>query len=156
MKSQLLLLFAASVIGLVTDQPPANSTQKPSAMKMNPGITTTKLSETKSFYQSVLGFGVTCENEFYVLMHTPDQQQEISFLQANHPSQQPLFHSLFDGKGMYLTIEVPDVDAEYKRIKKSDVKIEVEIRDEPWGDRHFAFYDPNGIAIDMVTYKKPG
>jgi uncharacterized glyoxalase superfamily protein PhnB len=26
------------------------------------------------------------------------------------------------------------------------------LRDEPWGDRHFTIRDPNGIAIDIVTY----
>ena len=35
------------------------------------------------------------------------------------------------------------------------VKIEIEIRDEPWGDRHFAILDPNGIGIDIVTYSRP-
>lgn len=29
------------------------------------------------------------------------------------------------------------------------------IRDEPWGDRHFAIKDPNGIGIDIVTYTAP-
>jgi len=54
---------------------------------------------------------------------------------------------------MFLTIEVED--AEYERIKNPGVKTEMEIRDEPWGDRHFAFCDPNGIAIDVVRYNRP-
>jgi len=124
-------------------------------MKMNAGITTTRLKETKDFYQRVLNFGVTFENDFYLLMHLPNEQASISFLEAGHPSQQPIFQPLFEGKGMYLTIEVPDADSEYERIKKSGVKIEVDIRDEPWGDRHFAIVDPNGIGIDIVTYNAP-
>jgi len=28
-------------------------------------------------------------------------------------------------------------------------------KDEPWGDRHFAIVDPNGIGIDILTYSKP-
>jgi uncharacterized glyoxalase superfamily protein PhnB len=74
----------------------------------------------------------------------------------NHPSQQPLFHPPFNGKGMYLTIEVKDVDSLYREIKKKGVKIKIELRDEPWGDRHFAIEDPNGIGIDLVKYTAPG
>ncbi len=121
-------------------------------MKLNAGIVTAKLSESKAFYTSILGFGVTFENEFYLLMHTPDRDASISFLLPGHPSQQPLFHPAFGGKGMYLTIEVEDVDKLYSDIRKKGVAIKIEIRNEPWGDRHFAIEDPNGIAIDIVKY----
>jgi catechol 2,3-dioxygenase-like lactoylglutathione lyase family enzyme len=51
---------------------------------------------------------------------------------------------------MYLTIEVDDVDKVYNDLKNKGVEIKIEIRDEPWGDRHFAIQDPNGIGIDIV------
>ncbi|GAB3989148.1 hypothetical protein GCM10028807_13420 [Spirosoma daeguense] len=121
-------------------------------MKLNAGIITDKLQETKQFYTEVLNFGITFENEFYLLLHTPNQQAELSFLLPDHPSQQPLFQPAFGGKGVYLTIEFPNIDDEYARIKKLGVPIAIELRDEPWGDRHFAITDPNGIGIDMVTY----
>ena len=56
---------------------------------------------------------------------------------------------------MYLTIEVDDVDSIYNDLKKKGVPIKIDIRNEPWGDRHFAIKDPNGIGIDIVTYTKP-
>jgi len=59
----------------------------------------------------VLGFGVTFENEFYLLMHTPGNTDDLSFLLPNHPTQQPLFQPAFTGQGVYLTIEVDDVDS---------------------------------------------
>jgi catechol 2,3-dioxygenase-like lactoylglutathione lyase family enzyme len=121
-------------------------------MKLNAGIVTPKLAETKAFYTQTLGFGVTFENEFYLLLHTPDKSAEISFLLPNHPSQQPLFHSPFQGQGMYLTIEVEEVDTIYKALKGKGVPIKIGLRDEPWGDRHFAIQDPNGIGIDIVKY----
>lgn len=124
-------------------------------MKMNAGIITSRLQETKVFYSKVLNFGVTFENEFYLLMHTPDHGAELSFLLPEHPSQQPLFQTPFSGKGVYLTIEVQDVDGEYQRIKALQIPIAIELRDEPWGDRHFAIVDPNGIGIDMVKYSVP-
>lgn len=90
-------------------------------MKLNAGILTTKLAESKSFYTNNLGFGVTFENEFYLLLHTRNHEAEISFLLPNHPSQQPFFHKPFLGQGMYLTIEVDDVDSIYENLKKRKV-----------------------------------
>ncbi|RYF24784.1 MAG: glyoxalase [Flavobacteriales bacterium] len=121
-------------------------------MKLNAGFITAKLNETKKFYVEVLGFGVSFENEFYLLLHTPKKESEISFLLPEHPSQQPLFHTAFAGKGAYLTIEVEKVDSFYEEVKKLKIPIKIELRDEPWGDRHFAIEDPNGIGIDIVTY----
>ena len=124
-------------------------------MKLNAGIITDKFAETKAFYTNTLGFGVTFENEFYLLLHTPNHQAEISFLKPNHPTQKPIFHPPYGGKGVYLTIEVEDVDKIYSELKLKGIQMEIELRDEPWGDRHFAIVDPNGIGIDIVTYSKP-
>ncbi|MCC5929134.1 MAG: VOC family protein [Cyclobacteriaceae bacterium] len=121
-------------------------------MKLNAGILTEKLAESKAFYIEKLGFGVTFENEFYLLMHSPGRLAEISFLLPYHPTQQTFFHKPFNGEGMYLTIEVEDVDSKYSELKEKGVEMKVEIRDEPWGDRHFAIEDPNGIGIDIVKY----
>lgn len=121
-------------------------------MKLNAGIVTNKLKETKDFYTSLLGFGVTFENEFYLLLHTPNKESEISFLLPDHPSQQELFHKPFTGQGMYLTIEVDDIDQLYADLQNKKVEIKIHIRNEPWGDRHFAILDPNGIGIDFVKY----
>ena len=129
--------------------------QKKNKMKLNAGIITEKLQETKKFYTEVLDFGVSFENEFYLLLHTPNNSAEISFLQPNHPSQKPIFQSAFNGNGAYLTIEIENVDVIYKQLKEKRIQMEIEIRDEPWGDRHFAIKDPNGIGIDIVTYTKP-
>ena len=124
-------------------------------MKLNAGILTTKLAETKKFYTEVLNFEVAFENEFYLLLQTPGGGDALSFLLPNHPTQQPFFHKPFNGQGMYLTIEVEDVDALYKDITNKNVNIEIPMRDEPWGDRHFAIQDPNGIGIDLVKYTEP-
>lgn len=124
-------------------------------MKLNAGVLTEKIAASKTFYTDVLNFGVTFENEFYLLMHTPNHQAELSFLLPNHPTQNPYFHRPFQGQGMFLTIEVDDVDSIYEEVKEKGVEIKIEIRDEPWGDRHFAIEDPNGIGIDIVKYTRP-
>ena len=129
--------------------------QKEMNMKLNAGFVTNKLKETKEFYTSVLNFGITFENEFYLLMHTPDHSAELSFLLPNHPSQSELFHTAYQGKGAYITIEVKDVNKVYEEMKAKNIEIALELKSEVWGDSHFAIIDPNGIPIDIVTYTKP-
>ena len=145
-----LMLVITSVMSAYSQTKSVNSNTI--KMKMNAGIVTTRLAESKAFYTRYLGFGVTFENEFYLLLHTPNKQAEISFLLPDHPSQQPLFQKAFQGQGVYLTIEVDDVDKLYKEMKQSGVSIKIDLRDEPWGDRHFAIQYPNGIGIDLVKY----
>lgn len=147
MKTFLLTAFVLTV-GL-------SNAQTQNKMKLNAGIITDKLNETKKFYTDVLGFGISFENDFYLLLHTPDKSMEISFLKPNHPSQKPIFQSPFEGRGVYITIEVEDVDKVYRQLIERGIQIEIQIRDEPWGDRHFAIVDPNGIGIDIVTFTKP-
>ena len=118
-------------------------------MKLNAGIITDKLEESKKFYTEVLDFGVSFENDFYLLLHTPNQQAEIGFLMPRHPSQKPIFQAPYSGAGTYFTIEVDNVDDYYKKIKAKGTPIHIDIRDEDWGDRHFAVVDPNGIGIDI-------
>lgn len=134
---------------------PIYSQTKPGKMKLNAGIITSRIAESKRFYTEILGFGVTFENDFYLLLHTPDKQAEISFLLPEHASQQPLFRPAFEGKGVYLTIEVEKVDEVYEQVKAKGAVIKIPIRNEPWGDRHFAMADPNGVGIDIVTYSQP-
>lgn len=153
MKQLFITLIAICSIANVYSQ--TSSTIKYKKMKLNAGVITNKLEESKDFYTDILGFGVTFENEFYILLHTPNKESEISFLLPDHPSQQPFFHKSFAGEGMYLTIEVDDVNKVYADIKEKGIEIKIDIRDEPWGDRHFAIEDPNGIGIDIVKYSPP-
>src|SRR5688572_9904754 len=105
-----IILLAGVLVGLaamfLTFGVSAQNPQPNKSMKMNAGIITPKLQESKIFYSKVLNFGVSFENEFYLLMHTPNQQAQISFLLPDHPTQRPIFQLVFGGKGIFLTIEV--------------------------------------------------
>lgn len=162
MKSILLNgLLAALLLGLPlfflskTETVPKTTPKPMQATKFNAGIVTPKVRESKDFYTRYLGFGVTFENDWFVLLHSPGGNSSISFLLPEQAAQRPIFRPAFGGQGVFLTVEVPDVDAEYRRIRDLGVPIEVELRDEPWGERHFAIVDPNGIGVEIVTYKAP-
>jgi catechol 2,3-dioxygenase-like lactoylglutathione lyase family enzyme len=142
-----------AVLSIATKKQPCSSTSK--HMKLNAGIITANLAATKTFYTTVLNFKVLFENDWYILLSTADGNDQLSFLKPEQPHQASIFQSAFNGQGVYLTIEVEDADAMYKMIKEKAIPIEVELRDEPWGDRHFAIKDPNGIGVDIVKYTAP-
>jgi catechol 2,3-dioxygenase-like lactoylglutathione lyase family enzyme len=154
-------LLAALLLGLPlfflskTQTAPTNTAKHKVSMKFNAGIITPKVRESKNFYTKYLGFGVTFENDWFVLLHSPGGNSSIAFMLPEQAAQRPIFRPAFGGQGVFLTVEVPDVDAEYRRLCDLGVPIEVELRDEPWGERHFAVVDPNGIGVDIVTYTPP-
>jgi hypothetical protein len=48
----------------------------------------------------------------------------------DQPSQAPIFQRAFKGQGVWLTIEVPDVDAEHERLLQLGLPIVVSLRNE--------------------------
>lgn len=124
-------------------------------MKLCAGVVTTRLAETKQFYLA-LGFQVKFEAEWYLLLEAPGHGDEIGFLLPELAGQAPVFRPAFGGQGVFVTVEVEDVDALYQAIQLlPGVPVAVALRDEPWGDRHFAVVDPNGLALDFVTRTEP-
>ena len=120
-------------------------------MKLWTGVVTEKISESKAFYTQLFGCEVVFESDWFVLLELGGS--ELGFMLPNLEEQAPIFHKpLINGEGMWITIDVDDVDAEYQRIQSSGSDIVMEIRDEPWGDRHFSLKDPNGIAVDVVQH----
>ena len=114
------------------------------------GFITDKVQESRNFYTRILECSVIFEgeNSWFILLKLGEG--ELGFMQPDLDFQAPMFRGVYAGKGAWITIEVDDVDAEYERILGLGVQIELEPRNEPWGDRHFAILDPSGIGIDIV------
>jgi catechol 2,3-dioxygenase-like lactoylglutathione lyase family enzyme len=127
--------------------------RKDITMKLNAGIITYKLKETKQFYVEKLGFEIKFESDWFLLLSTPGDKSDIAFMLPDHPTQKSIFQPEFGGRGVFFTVEVENVDVVYEQLKSREVEIEVSIRDEEWGDRHFAIVDPNRVGIDFVTNK---
>ncbi len=122
-------------------------------MKLWSGIITERVKESRDFYCTHFGATILWEEDWFVLLQLGES--ELGFLLPNQPSQAPIFRPAFQGQGLWITIEIPDVDAEHERLSKRGLPIALPLRDEPWGDRHFALVDPNGIGIDIVTRVPP-
>lgn len=121
-------------------------------MKFWSGVVTEKVQESKDFYVRLFGCEVLYEGEdgWFVLLQLGDS--ELGFMKPGLESQAAIYRPAFKGQGVWIAINVEDINAEYRRIKALGVTIEVEMRDEPWGDRHFVVVDPNGIGVDVVQH----
>lgn len=121
-------------------------------MKFWSGIVTEKVQESKDFYVKLFGCEVLYEAEdgWFVLLDL--QGSELGFMKPGLASQPEIYRKAFQGQGMWVAVDVRDVDAHYDRIRSLGVPIAVELRHEPWGDRHFVVVDPNGIGVDVVEH----
>ena len=119
-------------------------------MKLWTGIVTDKVQQSKDFYTRLFGCEVLHEAEggWFVLLRLG--HSELGFMKPNQPSQAAISRPAFDGRGVWIVVDVEDAGADYKRMQALGVPSEGGLRDEPWGDRHFVVVDPNGIGVDVV------
>jgi len=115
-------------------------------MKMHTGFITRNLQECKAFYEQYFGFEVIYEVEWFVLLSKGPY--ELAFMQPELPGQHRLFQPVFS-QGIWLAMEVDDVDAEFQHLSEAGAPIVTEPKNEAWGDRHFVVEDPNGMGVDV-------
>lgn len=122
-------------------------------MKFWTGVITENVMQSKEFYTRLFGCDVIYEGEdnWFVLLKLGES--ELAFMKPGLEFQASRFRNAYQGQGMWISVDVDNVDAEYQRIQSLDIPLELEIRDEPWGDRHFAILDPNGIGVDIVQHQ---
>ncbi|CAM2010326.1 VOC family protein [Acanthopleuribacter pedis] len=137
----LALFLVCSLSSFAMDQP---------LQTMTYGVISEKIEASRDFYAKHFGFKVVFQNEWYIhMVSDTDARFQIAFMKPNHPTQPPVFQPGFAGKGLFITLEVKDVKALYKKIKAAGVTISYELADEAWGERHFAIVDPNGVALNI-------
>ncbi|HUE96358.1 MAG TPA: VOC family protein, partial [Longimicrobiaceae bacterium] len=120
-----------------------------------PIIVTDKLPECREFYTRWLGFKIVFEASWFVYLASAGERPHgVAFMSADHPSQPP-GPETFSGKGMFLTLQVADAEAELQRLRQAGAPIAYPLRDEPWGQRRFALLDPAGAWVDIVQHIEP-
>lgn len=105
-------------------------------------ISTNKLQESKQFYMEHFDFQLLYESDWYIELIARDLASGISFTLPQREEGE-----FFNGKGLIMSFEVDDVDAEYERLKGEGLHIYQEMQDKPWGERSFVINDPNGIHV---------
>lgn len=142
----------------------SSSTRKEEPMRVRdlyPLITTPALFEARDFYVKHFGFEVLFEASWFVYLSGPGDGETrgatLAFMHPDHPSNPPGPES-FDGRGMILTIEVPDSAAVFEKLSREGAPIVHPLTAEDWGQRRFMTRDPAGVLVDIVeqTAPKPG
>ncbi|MGZ7444348.1 VOC family protein [Paenibacillus sp. TH7-28] len=119
-------------------------------------ILTEEVAATAAFYMGNFGFEKVFEADWYISLKMPGTNLpfELAVLDAGHPTIPEAYRTKV--KGLILNFEVDDVDAEYERlIHGAKLPLELDIRSEDFGQRHFMISDPNGILIDIITVIPP-
>jgi catechol 2,3-dioxygenase-like lactoylglutathione lyase family enzyme len=117
-----------------------------------PIVVTDKLTECRDFYVRRFGFQVVFEASWFIYLASG--AYGVAFMSSDHPSQPP-GPETFNGKGMFLTLQVADAKAEFERLEADGVTIAYPLQDEPWGQRRFGLVDPAGMWVDVVQQTDP-
>jgi len=120
-------------------------------------ITTDRLFECRDFYIEHFGFAAAFESTIYIQLTVPSENGasfDLALMPPDHPFGES-YRKVFNGEGAYLTFEVADAAAMYKKLKAEGAPIVAELKDEAWGQRHFLTRDPGGVTIDIVESIEP-
>lgn len=112
-------------------------------------IVTARIGDCRDFYQRWFGCEAVFEATWFVLLRFPDSATLVAFMTPDHPSSPP-GPDAFNGRGVFLTLQVTDAAAEFARLESSGAVVAYPLRTEPWGQKRFALVDPAGTWVDIV------
>jgi len=119
-----------------------------------PVICSDALPASRDYYISLLGLVPVFELDWYMQLQSPnDENLQIAFVDRQHPSVPS--HYQKTAQGVLVTIELEQVDPIYSKAKSLGLTIELDLKDEEWGQRHFMSVDPNGLLVDIVQMIQP-
>jgi catechol 2,3-dioxygenase-like lactoylglutathione lyase family enzyme len=107
-------------------------------------IATDNVAAAKSFYQDILGLDLLMDHGWLVTYGSSEKMSVQVGIASQGGSGTPVPD---------LSIEVDDVDAALRRMKKAKVAIEYGPADEPWGVRRFFVRDPFGRLVNILMHR---
>jgi len=107
------------------------------------GIVTDNLAKSRDFYVQHLGFELAFVSDWYI--HLKNGSVELGLMAATREMPSA------PANGVWLSLGVKDVDAEYARLKAAGALIDAEPKSQPWGERCFVVRDPNGFGVNLST-----
>jgi catechol 2,3-dioxygenase-like lactoylglutathione lyase family enzyme len=120
-----------------------------------PVVVTDKLAECRDFYVRWFGFNIGFEADWFVLLSGGvDGPTSLALMHPEHPSSPPT-PGAYCGDGAFITFQVEDATAEYERLVGEGASFDLELRDEPWGQRRFGMTDPAGMWVDVIEQIEP-
>lgn len=119
-----------------------------------PVLMTDDVSGTAGFFQRHFRFSPAFASDWYVhLTSIDDPGTNLAILDHRHETIPA--EGRKQVQGMLLNFEVDNVDEEYERLVGEGLPMLLDLRSEPFGQRHFITRDPNGVLIDVITPIEP-
>lgn len=118
-----------------------------------PVLMTRDVAQAHAYYADVLGYSTTFTADWYVSLSR--EGHELALLQPDHDTI-PAEYRGHAARGVLVNLEVEDVDAFFASLP-DDPRVEVvlELRTEPFGQRHFILAAPDDVLIDVITPVRP-
>ena len=112
---------------------------------------TDKYDETLDFYENTIAFSLEHSWDrsdhdkgalfkagaglIEILLYPNDEANRYAGLDYRSP------------QGVFMCIQVWDIDQRFKRYKSLGLNFQQEITDQPWGHRSFSLVEPNGLIL---------
>lgn len=121
----------------------------PTTNRISAGLVSADIAASRDFYVAHFGFKAVFDSPFYVHLVRGSGGEQLG-LMAPEDTGHAEFGDPTDGSGIWLMLEVDDVDAEYERLSQAGVAFRETPKDQPWGDRTAVLTDPNGVLIYLT------
>ncbi|MBE2318177.1 VOC family protein [Solirubrobacter sp. CPCC 204708] len=115
-----------------------------SVTALYPVLMTDRPAVLARFYAQLLDLEPVFEADWFVQL-----TGQMGFVARDHDSVPERFRGARTA-GLLVTVEVEDVDAVHERAQAMALPMELTLRSENWGQRHFITADPDGTAVDVV------
>ncbi|HEY9094749.1 MAG TPA: VOC family protein [Hydrogenophaga sp.] len=115
-----------------------------------PVLMTDRVADTARYYEQHFRFTRLFDSDWYVhLQSLEDTGVNLAILDGDHAT---IPEAARGGRatGVLLNFEVEDASEEYQRVLDQGLDVQLTLRDEAFGQRHFIVKDPNGVLIDVI------
>ncbi|MEU8999712.1 VOC family protein [Streptomyces caniferus] len=123
--------------------------------KLGTALLTDDVAASTRFYADHFGFRPLAELGWYAsLQHPQHPEYTLDFVARGHESMPAGFRAQETG-GVLLGFMVEDATAEEAALRAKGVPIAEPLRDEPWGQRRFNVWGPEGTLIEVLQNIDP-
>lgn len=107
------------------------------------------------FYTTHLGFKALVVLDWFA-SHEHEEYEGVYFdiIKKNHES---AGNGLLDEstKGVMVALIVENAEDEFNRLKNEGIDIAMEMKEEPWGQKRFQIYAPDGVIVEIIEQIAP-
>ncbi|MEU5214085.1 VOC family protein [Streptomyces sp. NPDC020742] len=123
--------------------------------KLGTALLTDDVAASTRFYTDHFGFEAVAELDWYAsLQHPQHPAYHLDFTKRGHEAMPEGFRAQETG-GVLLGFLVEDAEAEEAALRAKGVAIAEPLRDEPWGQRRFNVWAPEGTLIEVLQNIAP-